>query len=114
MKRPFIQPGLSVTEIMMKLLDHLRDNKVVHSISYTRVGNRITCEFSLCPLAGKCPVPHDKQIACQQLCALALETLAQGGYLVNATPAIPTDQTAQVAFQLQLLHESGEGEVYEQ
>ena len=103
---PLVQPDMTLTEVMMILLDHLRDNNMVDTITYAHNGNTITCQFSLCPFAEQCPLPRDKQLACRQLCILAQETLVRSGYPVRAIPATPTEQTAQVAFHLQLLPQS--------
>ena len=108
-----VQPGMTLIEAVMTLLDYLRDERLVDSISYARNGRCITCQFSLCPFAGNCPLSRDRRLACSHLCALAQEALAQAGHSVRVMPAIPTGQAAQVAFYIHSMPPRNEGGFYE-
>lgn len=101
-ERPFIQSGMSLTQIMMVFLDHLRDNRMVETVSFKQHDQQIICQFGLCPFKNSCSTAHDKQLACQQICVLAQEILSQGGYQVQTETTLPTENTAQIAFHIQL------------
>jgi hypothetical protein len=102
---PEVKPDMPLITVLAIFMDYLRENKLILAGGFSQRKDLITCQFTTCPLAGKCPLPHSQTLACRLLSNLARATLARGGYAVEVSPAKPTGRNVNVAFKLRLLPE---------